>query len=239
MKECSLYLLLAALGSAACNPTFYNPDTHNVPLLSARGQAAASVTGNSNQAEAQAAYAVSENVAIKAEGGVFFPRDLDNGNGGSGAFVGLGGGFFRALTKHIILEAYGIVGFGGFENHLPSTVEDNPGTEGDISAKLIRYGFQPNIGYRSKYFSAALSSRFVRLSYFDIDGDLIFDGDDEVAFLQDNRSTFLVEPALTLRGGLENLKLQMQFGFSRNLSNSDFRQEDSNLTVGLFYNAAL
>jgi hypothetical protein len=122
------------------------------------------------------------------------------------------------------------------ENHLPSTMESNPLTQGDISASVLRYGIQPNFGYKSNNFSAALSSRVVNLTYSNIEGDLIFDGVDQVNYLKDNSSNFLIEPALTLRGGFEKIKLQLQYGYSINLSNNDFTQDKSYLTLGLNFN---
>jgi hypothetical protein len=110
------------------------------------------------------------------------------------------------------------------------------GKQGDISATILRVGIQPNFGYKTKYFSAAVSSRIVNLSYSNIEGDLIFEGANQPNYLKDNSSNFLIEPALTIRGGFEQLKLQLQYGYSANLSNSNFRQDSSFLTVGLNYN---
>lgn len=223
----------------ACNPKYYSPNTQNVPLISAKHDLSLAGAGNSNEVEAQAAYGVTDNVAIKAEGGAFIPRDADNGNGGSGRFVDLGAGFYRLMHKRFIIESYGIIGIGSLENHLPSTIDDNPGTSGDLSATVLRYGIQPSVGYRSKYYSAALSSRIVGLRYQNIDGDLIFEDEDQVEYLKDKRSQFLIEPALTLRGGLEKVKLQVQIGHSFNVGNSDFRQDKGYLTLGVHYGAAL
>ena len=81
-----------------------------------------------------------------------------------------------------------------------------------------------------------VSSRLVNLSYSNIKGDLIFGGDPQVADLKDNKSNFLIEPALTIRGGFEKVKLQVQYGYSFNVSKSDFKQDKNFLTVGLNFN---
>ena len=171
-----------------------------------------------------------------ANGGLFIPSDLDNGNGGSGKFLEIGGGYFTPVSDHFVFETYGLIGFGGFENHLPSTTESQPSTQGNLSAKIFRVGIQPNFGFKSQYFSAALSSRFVNLNYNDIEGDLIFEDVNQVDYLTEHNSNFLIEPALTIRGGFEKIKLQVQYGYSFNLTNSDFRQDESILTVGLNFN---
>lgn len=220
----------------SCSPKFYTPNTQNVPLISEKGETNLTLSGNGNQVEFQGAYGVTTNIAIKTNGGLFIPSDLDNGNGGSGKFIEFGGGYFKPINENFVFETYGIMGFGSFENHLPSTTNDYPQTKGDISANIFRIGIQPNFGYKSKYVSAAVSSRFVNLSYSKITGDLIFEDVNQPDYLNGNSSNFLIEPALTIKGGLEKVKLQFQYGYSFNLSNSDFRQDNSFLTISLNFN---
>src|SRR5699024_4192312 len=105
--------------------------------------------------------------------------------------------------------------------------------KGDISANLTRIGLQPNFGYKSEYFSIGVSSRFVHVGYNHIKGDLIFDETDQIQYLRDHNSNFMIEPALTLRAGIEKAKLQFQIGKSFNVTNKDFRQDDLLLTIGL------
>lgn len=220
---------------AGCNPKFYSPNTQNVPLISEKGETNLTLSGNANQVEFQGAYGVTDAFAIQANGGLFIPSDLENGNGGSGKFFETGGGYYRPVADNFVFETYGLIGFGNVENHFPNS-DGNSNLGGDVSANILRFGIQPNFGYKSKYFSAAVSTRLVNLMYNNIDGDLIFDGENQMDYLKSNNSNFMFEPALTLRGGFEKLKLQVQFGYSLNLSNTDFRQDKSTLTVGLNFN---
>jgi len=219
----------------SCNPKFYTPNTQNVPLISEKGETDLTISGNGNQVEFQGAYGITNHFAVKLNGGLFIPTDGTNGNGGSGKFAEVAGGYFKPIGDNWVFETYGLIGYGSFENHLPSTIQANPATEGDISANIIRLGIQPNFGYKTKHFSAAVSSRFVNLSFNNIKGDLIYAGTDQTAYLKDNSSNFLVEPALTLKAGFEKIKLQMQYGYSYNLSNSAFRQDNVFVTIGLNY----
>ncbi|MDD2477147.1 MAG: hypothetical protein PHI32_14720 [Dysgonamonadaceae bacterium] len=113
-----------------------------------------------------------------------------------------------------VFEAYGLLGFGSMENNFPSTQEEHPNLKGDISANVLRVGIQPNFGYKSKYFEVALSSRVVNLMYNSIEGDLIYNGKNQIDYLNDNKSSFLLEPAITIRGGLEKIKLQIHLGIA-------------------------
>lgn len=231
-----LIYLAFVFGFVSCSPKFYTPNTQNVPLISEKGETNLTLSGNGNQVEFQGAYGIAENIAIQANGGLFIPSNLDNGDGGSGRFIEVGGGYFNPISENWVFETYGILGLGSFENHLPSTKNDHPQTTGEISANILRIGIQPNFGYKSKYFSAAVSSRIVNLSYNNIKGDLIFAGENQLNYLKDNSSNFLIEPALTVRGGFEKVKLQVQYGYSLNLSHSDFKQDNSFLTIGLNFN---
>ncbi len=229
-------LLLSAILLTACNPKYYTPNTHNVPLLTEKGESNLTICGSANQVEFQGAYGVSDQIAILANGGLFIPKDLENGDGGSGKFLELGSGYFKELSHNFVFETYFLLGMGSLENHLPSTTTANPLTKGKIEANLFRLGLQPNLGYKTKYFSMALSSRLVHISYYKINGDLIYEQVNQSDYLNKHASNFLIEPALTIRGGVEKVKLQIQIGYSFNVSNPDFRQDKSFATVGLNFN---
>jgi hypothetical protein len=229
----SLLLCVVALVVIGCNPKYYSPNTQNVPLLSEKGEVNLTLSGNTNQAEFQGAYAAGEHFALQANGGLFIPKDLENGDGGSGKFIEVGAGYYTPVSETLVFEIYGLAGSGSVENDLRSRSTTNPTTTGVISASVFRYGIQPNFGFKSKYFSAAISTRLVSLNYSNIEGDLVFDGMNQKAYLNDNRSNFLFEPAVTLKAGVEKLKFQLQIGRSFNWSNEDFRQDKGYATLGL------
>jgi len=87
---------------------------------------------------------------------------------------------------------------------------------------------------KSEYFSCGFSSRFVHLSFYEIEGDLLFNDISELTYLQENDQHFLLEPGLLLKGQLDRSSLGLQMGYSINLTDSDFRQFDS--YVALIFN---
>lgn len=236
MKRSIFPFALAALCASGCSPKYYSPNTQNVPMIREKGQVGLTVAGSGSQVEFQGAYGLTDQIALQASGGWFIPGDLDNGNGGSGRFAEGGLGLYRPVGEHFVFETYGLFGFGKMENHLPSTQEQYPETTGRISANIVRYGLQPNFGFVTKYFTIALSSRFVVLDYSSIRGSLIYNNENQIDYLRDNKTHFLIEPALTLRGGLEWLQFQFQIGPSINVANSSFPQDDGFATFGLFFN---
>lgn len=236
MMKYILFLSFMLAIMAGCSPKYYTANTQNVPLISEKGETNLTLSGNGNQVEFQGAYGIGSNIAIQGNAGLFIPSDLDNGDGGSGKFFEAGVGYFKPIAEHFVFELYGLAGAGSVENHLPSTADANPGTQGDISANIFRYGIQPNFGFKSKYFSAAVSSRLVNLRYSNIDGDLVYDGRDAADYLQENNSLFLVEPALTVKAGLDKIKVQLQVGYSWNTTKDNFRQDSEFITFGLNFN---
>ena len=83
MKSFKNYILVV-FGAllTSCSPKFYTPNTQNVPLLSEKDETNLTLSGNVNQIEFQGSYAITNNMAIMANGGLFIPANLDNGNGG-------------------------------------------------------------------------------------------------------------------------------------------------------------
>ncbi|MEO8734626.1 MAG: hypothetical protein ABI373_09880 [Flavobacteriales bacterium] len=220
---------------SSCTTTYYIPNTQNVPAIHAKGATAVNLAGNGNQVEFQAAYGLTDALAVQANGAWFIPHDEDNGNGGSGSLYEGGIGYYKNLSEHWLFDTYALVGAGHLENHFPSTLPTDPATTGRIEASALRYGLQPSITYHTPYFSVSGSVRGTQLSYSNISGSLYLDGLSQQRYLADNSSNFLLEPALTLRGGSERLKLQVQLMQSFNLSNSNFKQDKTLLSVGLSF----
>ncbi|MDX2247845.1 MAG: hypothetical protein SF052_13755 [Bacteroidia bacterium] len=239
MKKTNLFTALSGLlfvfVISACSPIYYSPNTHNVPMLREKGDKRIVLAANDSRLEGQVAFSPEEHLGILFDAGTFFPRDDEEGDGGKGWFVESGFGYYHPVAKNFTFDIYGILGYGYVENHFPSTVTSNPGTTGLIESNLFRYGIQPSFGFNSKFFDAIISARFAGMQYFNYSGNLIFQSVDQVTYLEAHKSTYLFEPALTLRGGYDKIKLQLQLGPSYNLKDSEFRQDGGHITLGITY----
>ena len=216
---------------SACAPKYYSANSQNVPLLTQQGEGSVGGTVNpeANRAELRGAFAVTENVGVMANAAMYFPRDNDSGNGGKGGLFEAGVGYFRPLSNDFVFETYGLLAYGGVENHFDQA------PAGTLNANLIRVAIQPAVGFKQRYFEAAVSSRVAMLNYFNVNGDLVRDGENQAEYLRDNRQQFLLEPALTLRAGIDVLKAEAQLGFSVNLGDDDFHQDKNWASLGLVY----
>ena len=236
MKTLIPYITVSILLTLfACSPKYYVPNTQNVPLLSSKGQTNLSVAGTGNQFELQGAHAISNNVGVMVNGAYFRDSGEEDQNGkGSGVLGEAGLGYFTPVGENFIFETYGILGVGSVENSFSLT--EGTSNIGTLNASIFKAGIQPNFGFSSNFFSIAISSRIAVLNYSNIEGNLIFDGENQAEYLNNNKSNVLLEPALTIRAGLERAKLQLQFCCSFNLSNKDFLQEKSVVTLGVNFN---
>ena len=224
---------IALLASVGCSPKYYVPNTLNVPMIRAKGETNLTLAGNDNQVELQGARGLSDALALQVNLGFVNPKDEDNGNNGAGALVEAGVGYFRNVNPSLLFDVYALVGVGGVENDFPTTVPANPGTTGKISADMSRFSVQPSLSFHRRLFSISGSARISSLRYRNVEGSLIFDGVNQVDYLNDNKSHTLLEPALTLRVGGERIRLQVQLVRSVNLTDSSFRQDEGVATVGL------
>ena len=239
-------LLLAPLFVAACSPVFYSPSSQHIPLLSEENEFTASagyIMAESTESMAlRAAYALRPHWGVMGNGNFYFGGDADaNIASGGGSFIEAGAGYFTRISKKFLFESYGLVGFGGMNNRFPQTITQYPNTNGKITAALLGLGLQPSFGFKSRYFEAALSMKTSLITYMNIQGNLITQNiDQEIPssqqeYLSTHRHNFLLEPAITLRGGWELLKLEVQTGGSLNLTHRDFPQDGSWVSFGLVY----
>ncbi len=220
---------------SSCSPKYYAPNRQNVPLLSKKNEAKAELSTGNERIGIQTAMAITNQLAIQLNGGIFKESDdnNDNKNNGSGYLGEIGFGFFKEFSPKWIVETYALGAFGSMENHLPSTVDKYPNTKGDIYADLYKFGLQPSIGYKSKYFDASFSTRISNLRYNNIKGDLIYRDEVQAEYLKNNSSTMLLEPAITLAVGYNMVKVEVQYGLSLNLTNNNFRQKHTYFGLGL------
>jgi len=222
MIRCSF--ILAILFLASCTPIYYAPNSANVPLFSKKNEIAASANFMDNGVDWQGAYAITNNILVSGNA-AFFKKEEDTlSPWGRGKFLELGGGYYRPLYEKLSLGATALIALGDTENHYPPS---------KIEGSFFRCGVQPYVGFRTKFFETALSARFVWLDYYRAKGDLIYDNQDQVQYLNALPTQFFFEPSLVLRFGYKYIFFQMQGIQSFNLTSSHFPYDDGTLTLGL------
>ena len=234
IKIIKSWILILPFLMGSCTHYYYAPNMHNVPLFQQKEELHMDLSGSMGNEftafEIQAAFALTDNIGIMGNG---FVVDRERGvltdEYGRGYLIEGGAGTFVPLKNDVVFETYFGLGFGKVEN----------GYDNGTTSKLDfnRYFLQPSIGYTSDFLDIALSLRLCGLRYNDIHFTGILDQDDQDQIQYINRNPFsvLIEPAITLRGGWEHVKFQVQLGYSGNITNPDLLQEDLNANVGIYF----
>jgi len=220
-----LALIIAEIaGLSGCSTILYVPNSENVPLFTAKHQVKAEVNictetdGFSSiimGANLQGAYAVTNHLGLMSNLFVAGGEDPFTLEGGSGGLFEAGAGYFLNLSPHLVFEAYGGAGIGWVKHN--SSFNSITTQE---KVKGHRLFAQPSIGFTSKYFDAAFSLRSCAVFYNNSPSFAANDSSYSLYLLTaNNRSAFMMEPAITLRAGFPAVKFQAQFGRSYNLNN--------------------
>ncbi len=229
--RCLLLYVFVVILFASCNPIYYIPKTQNVPLLSEKGEFNGSFQFNFIQIELQGAYALTNDVGILVNTGIY-PL---SSNGTMGKYADVGIGYFTRLSEEsdFMFETYGLYGIGNINNIFPATVNDYPNTTGNLDVIMHQYGIQPAIAYKRKNIEVAFSTKYSYLNYGKIKGSLIHKHEDQNQYIQDHRTNILLEPAFTFRFGFNSIKFTNQIGRSFNLNHPDFKQDRLFATGGI------
>lgn len=229
-------LLLLPVFFSNCSHYYYAPESPNVPLLSEKGdlhvdlKSSFGAVGFDN-VELQSAYALGNNIGImgntfrgsyvtSARSNVDSTISYRNASGNI-HFANLGVGFFTPVGKNFIFETYLGYGIGMVKNSYDSAF---------VSKLHYHKPFiQPSFGYKTKHFEVAISSRLSILDYNKIVNSESAPShyvENYIENIRNNRNALLFEPAITIRGGWERVKLQLQMMETYNLSNNLFKFGD-------------
>jgi hypothetical protein len=236
--------ILSLLILAACSPVMYTPTAYQVPMFEQKGEAAITVgyhgidDGDGDGFNLQVAATVDNNIAITATLNYFqdvYRKDQSQNywkSSGSYIEAGLGKYGFIADSPRIKYEIYGGVGYGR---------SNNQHNHDRIYAAYYKPYIQPNIGISGKHIEFAVTTRFAIVSFKDPD---YFTADAEYrdrvrTFFDEKSSSVVFEPGFTLRGGLPNLKAQLQYVYSTfNYQEGDganFGYSNNYASLGLFW----
>ena len=247
-------LLIITAGMTSCVHVYYAPNTPNAPLLSQKGETRINALyasgGNLSSfqgGEIQLAHAVSKNIGIMANGlagGRTETVSSWNGNrndheeSGHGSYGEFGAGYFKGLDNRQkwIAELYGGFGFGSVKNDYGS------GDHSTVNhSKLF---LQPSVGYKIKNFEAVLVPRLSYIKWKVKDCHAMNNDNEYVQHDMNairSRPNFIsFEPALLLRAGGEDFKIQGGLSFSNYRSTSHYFSDELietlNASIGISIN---
>jgi hypothetical protein len=250
MKKSILHLVsivFVSLTSCSTPHFYYLPNIQNVPAFSEKniftGQAAGSFSGLNNCFEIQTGYSLPGHVALTANfmtGGNHKSLNTLKDNAKYNYFEGAAG-YYRSFLEIGVFEVYAGYGHGnqhhvfsysGYDEYL-NYIEVSDGNADMTFSKVF---IQPDIGVKYKWMTGALSLRLARINFININSSSVVHHDAELNNLSANNPYWLIEPALTFRGGFEQVKLQLQLAASACPGdNENLWYEPFRISLGLFF----
>ena len=239
MNRITLANMFLAVLLSSCTHYYYVANVQNVPLFREKNEFRFSGTaGNgdeSNYIELQSAYSISDKIGImanfmSASGGAVSDNSYGKGNYLDGAI-----GYYKPIGKSGVFEIYG--GLGGSRQH--HQYEKN--STADLS--FTKLFVQPSFGLTFKPFDIAFSTRICRLAFNSTDNNsylynpnnLSSDRRNELNTVV-NKNHFFLEPALTIRAGWKNVKLQFQAEYANVSGREDLNfVEKQHISLGLIF----
>jgi hypothetical protein len=142
-----------------------------------------------------------------------------------------------------VFEIYGGYGISG-QKHNYTSIDYSSGTfytvnSGYSDLKSGKLFLQPSIGFSFDIFDVALSTRFCRLSFNEVNNHINGQVDqydyEELYNVAQNKIYYFLEPAFTLRVGWKNIKVQFQAAIDSYFNNPDIPFEGYHFGLGLQY----
>jgi hypothetical protein len=242
-----VFLPVSVLLSSCSFPHFfYSPNVQNVPLFSESNEFSGYVAGSfgvvNTSLEIQAGYSLPAHLALTAN---FMTGGKDNSSASfedyskNNYFEGTLG-YYKPFKNIGVFEIYG--GYGrDFQQHAFTHAENNGWfswtTVPDGSANLSFYKIfvQPDIGIKTDRIEGTISCRLSVLNFNEIEINNTVYHLEELNLLKQNSTPWLLEPAITFRGGSKSVKGQIQVVVTKNLTNSSMNFESIRFNFGLFF----
>jgi len=240
----TITLVLAAL-LCSCTHYYYVANVQNVPLFKEKNElrlSGAYAEGDESACiEAQAGYSITDKIGVFADFMSGKGGDVSGNNFGKGNYLEGAIGYYKPTGKFGVFEIYG--GLGGCNQHheysgsqynnITSSYENVSYGSADLS--YLKFFIQPSYGITFNVLDVALSTRFCNVYYNRMDNNALGNaGEYNNLYTLANTNHFNVEPAITVRGGWKNIKLQFQAEYAGLVNNrSSSFGEDWHLSIGL------
>lgn len=240
-------LIILLLHGCSYPHFYYSPNTQDVPLFTEKNQFSGNVAGSfglvNNSFEIQAGLSLPAHVALTAN---LMTGGNDNTSNSVSDFSKINyfegtAGYYTSFSDIGVFEIYGGYGKGSQRHAFSYDEYDSWFTwtwipDGTANLSFSKFFIQPDIGIKSEYLEGAFSCRLSRMDFYDIEMNSTVYHSDELITLKQNSNPWLLEPALTFRGGSKSVKGQVQVIYAGNLGNSALLFEKFRFSFGLHLN---
>jgi hypothetical protein len=236
-----------ALLFCGCSHYYYVPNVQNVPLFREKNEYRLSgsygLGTETSCLEVQGAYSITDKLGIMTN--FMSAKGIENSSESwaKGTYLDAAIGYFKPLLKSGVFEIYGGIGGSKQKHQYRSTIYDpaDPAhtnfNAGKSEESFIKLFVQPSIGMTFNGFDFAFSTRFNRLSFNktrnQIDRTLNQHEFDKLYATAQTKNYLFFEPALTIRGGWKNIKVQLQGSTGSYLNNEHYQFDQFHISLGL------
>lgn len=211
MKKPILLLMVTMLLSS-CLHYYYVPNTHNVPLFKEKNEAriagSLAIGTESVSYEVQGAYSVTDNIALALSAMSTEGLDNEEHDYAKGMYIDAAMGYYHPISNWMVVELFGGFGIGMQEHEYSDNYEYKAGWAHLSNSKIY---LQPAYGITLyDCFDVSVSARLGMLNYYNVSYDTENTYESIDLGKLDDRLHFLIEPAITVRGGWKYFKVQTQ-----------------------------
>lgn len=195
-KYLKLFIFALIIIISSCSP-IYVPTSINTPLFEEAGEVQFSGYTGTHQLQARIAYTPVNHIGLMFNTAFNNHRYLDWFYNDKSTFFELGIGYYSKLSENFVFETYGGYGKGTMQYS-------------DYYDQIEIYDVQkiflaPAVGFVSEYLDIGFSLRYLNYTSFNE---------------SENLNSDFIEPCMTLKAGVDNIKLISDFGVSLNLGNN-------------------
>jgi len=243
--QATVHVLALLMLAVSCSypHMYHSPNMMSVPLFTDKGEFSLMPSASFGTVftcfEMQGAFSLPGHIAFGANlltGGRNNNGDTYEDYSKYHYFEGFGG-FYTSFHEKGVFEIYAGYGEGG-ENHTFAYNDWDWGgggwvQDGTAEMKFSGLFIQPDVGIRMKNIEAAFSLRLSRIDFKEVTYSGTTYRLDELQNLNNNRTSMLLEPGFTFRGGYDPVKFQIQAVFSPNLSSPELQFERFRFNIGV------
>ncbi len=211
-----------------CSHYYYASNQQTISLFKKKkdfiASAGVGTHSEGSSVEAQAAYAVGNHLAV-ATNFMYVKENHKNKNAAQAHYLEGSVGHFSSIYDKYIFEVYAGIGT-GTQKHEYWTIpfvftNDTAKYEGTSELHFNKFFVQPSLGYSWGNVDIAVSGRLSYISFDKVTNNIATTNSNfhEVGQIAQNNTSLLFEPALTMRAGWDNIKFQLQWQWTNNLSN--------------------
>jgi len=224
-----IYPIAFCLLLSSCSNVYYAPNVQNVPLIKnindIKINAGLGITEGSTEIAVQSSFALDSVWAAQ----INFSNSITK-SGTEIHQLDVAIGRYKGRTNNWITEVYAGIGFAGYNWNTQSP---------SVKFNAVKTYLQGNLGYSIKNLEIVFSIRTGTNTMFNGISSLNKYYIDVQHFtpIGNSYTFFVAEPAVTLRAGSSNFKIQVQLGFSSGTGFNDYNlyQDNFNFNTGFVF----